>query len=276
MKTDAGPGNAGSWRGAGAEPLPGSGAEPLLGLSFADMDAFEAASWLAARCPDAPFGYVVTPNADHLVRLARRPELAVLYRDALLRLLDSRVVAGAARLLGLAVPPVATGSEVTALLLARHLSPGERITILGLRRDWLPGLVARCGLEAPAHFDPPMGLAGDPVAMRAAVDFVLAHPARFVFLSVGSPAQEMLAAAIRTTGRARGVGLCVGSSLAFLAGVVPRAPVWMQRAGLEWLHRLASDPRRLARRYLWDCPAVLPLLVRERLVRQGLVGIGGR
>ena len=259
MKTNAGPGDSGSWQGAGAEPL--------LGLSFADMDAAAAASWLAARSPSAPFGYVVTPNADHFVRLARSAELGVLYRDALLRLLDSRVVAGAARLLGLAAPHVATGSDVTALLLARHLRPSERITILGLRAEWLPGLVARCGLVAPAHFDPPMGLAADPAAMRAAVDFVLAHPARFVFFAVGSPAQEMLAAAVRATGRACGVGLCVGSSLAFLAGAVPRAPVWMQRAGLEWLYRLAGDPRRLARRYLWDCPAVLPLLVRERLSR---------
>ena len=51
--------------------------------------------WLAARPADAPFGYVVTPNADHLVRLQRQPELRPLYADAMLRLLDSRVVARA-------------------------------------------------------------------------------------------------------------------------------------------------------------------------------------
>ncbi len=75
----------------------------------------------------------------------------------------------------------------------------------------------------------------------------------------------MLAAAIARTGRATGTGLCIGASLEFLAGARPRAPVWMQHAGLEWLFRLTTDPRRLARRYLLDCPAILTLLLRERL-----------
>ena len=73
----------------------------LLGLDFADMDAAAAARWMAARPADAPFGYVVTPNADHFVRLAQDGSLAPLYAGALLRLLDSRVVGAAARLLRL-------------------------------------------------------------------------------------------------------------------------------------------------------------------------------
>jgi len=166
---------------------------------------------------------------------------------------------------GLPVPQVAPGSDLTALLLRRHLPPGERVTILGLSARWLPQLVARCGLTAPAHFDPPQGLEHDPAAMHAAVAFALAHPARLVFLAVGSPRQEMLAAAIQKTGQARGVGLCIGASLEFIAGVRPRAPLWMQHAGLEWLHRLGGHPCRMARRYLLDSPQILPLLLRERL-----------
>ena len=110
-----------------------------------------------------------------------------------------------------------------------------------------------------------MGFARDPAAMAAAVAFVLDHPARFVFLAVGSPAQERLAAAIAATGRARGVGLCIGAGLDFLAGAERRAPRWMREAGLEWLFRLATNPRRLWRRYLRDSPVVLRLLLRERL-----------
>jgi exopolysaccharide biosynthesis WecB/TagA/CpsF family protein len=241
----------------------------LLGLEFADMDAAMAADFLAQRRADMPFAAVVTPNADHLVRLHRRPELAPLYDDALLRLLDSRVVAGAARRLGLATPQVAPGSDLTTLLLTRHLAAGESITIIGLRTCDVPKLVRRCGLAWPAHHDPPQGFEHDPVALQAAVEFVVAHPARFIFLAVGSPRQEILAAAICASGRATGVGLCIGASLEFLAGRVSRAPVWMQRAGMEWLYRLVGDPRRLARRYLCDCPVVFPLLLRERLARGG-------
>ena len=236
----------------------------LLGLRFADMDAAAAASWLAARPPDAAFGYVVTPNADHLARLAGDPALAGIYDAALLRLLDSRVIAIAARLMGLEPPCAAPGSDLTEALLTVHLQPGERITIIGLRPRWLVPLMARFGLTPPAHFDPPMGFAVDPAAFRRAVDFACEHPARFTFLAVGSPQQERLAAAIAATGRARGVGLCIGASLDFLAGAERRAPVWMRHIGAEWLFRLGHDPARLARRYLLDSPRVLPLLPRER------------
>ena len=239
----------------------------LLGLDFAKCDAARAAAELASRPADAPFGYVVTPNADHLVRLARDASLAPLYRAALLCLLDSRVVQRAARLIGLPAPPVATGSDVTAALLRRHLMPGERVTIIGLRAHDLPALIAACDMAPPAHYDPPMGFDRDPTALQRTVELVLAHPARFVFLAVGSPRQERLAAAIAATGQARGVGLCIGAGLEFLTGGQPRAPRWVQQAGLEWLHRLQQSPARFARRYLLDDPPIFALLLRERLSR---------
>jgi N-acetylglucosaminyldiphosphoundecaprenol N-acetyl-beta-D-mannosaminyltransferase len=239
----------------------------LLGLEFADLDLAVTAELLAQRPACAPFGYVTTPNADHLVRLSRRPDLRPLYHGAMLRLLDSRVVALAARCCGLAAPPVVPGSDLVALLLSQHVARGEPVTIVGLSPRWLPALVARCGLVSLAHYDPPMGFARDPAALRTAVDFVLSHPARFVFLATGSPQQEMLAAAIGASGCACGVGLCVGAGLEFIAGAQPRAPEWMQHAGLEWLHRLCRNPQRLARRYLLDSPPIFPMLLKERMAK---------
>src|SRR5271165_5274252 len=204
----------------------------LLGLDFADLTAAAAAEAIATRPAGAPFGYVVTPNADHLVRLARDPELARIYRTAWMRLLDSRVVAAMATGCGLPVPRVATGSDLTSLLLTRYVPRREQITIIGMRTDWFSELVARYGLTQPFHYDPPMGFDSDPAAFRAAVSFIVSHPARFVFLAVGSPRQERLAAAVAATGRATGTGLCIGASLAFLAGDERRAPPWIQHGRL--------------------------------------------
>jgi exopolysaccharide biosynthesis WecB/TagA/CpsF family protein len=237
----------------------------LLGIDFADLATAEAAAVLAARPADTPFGYVVTPNADHLVRLERQPALMPLYSAAIMRLLDSRVVARAAQLLGLGAPAVTPGADLTAELLSRHLRPGERVTIIGMDPAMIPGLVQRCGIAAPAHHFPPMGFETDATAFDAAVRFVIDHPARFIFLAVGSPRQEQLAAAIQRSGQARGIGLCVGASLEFLAGGRPRAPRWVQMAGFEWLHRLIHDPYRLGRRYLIDNPPIFALLLRERM-----------
>ena len=235
----------------------------LLGLDFADLNLFQTAAWLSQRPPDDPFGYVVTPNADHLVRLNRHPGLTMLYDDAMLRLLDSRVVEKLARLLGLPVPPVTPGSDLTELLLRYHLRPGDKITIVGLHPQHLPALVRNCGIEPPAHYNPPKGFEHNTTELAAAVQFVLANPARFILLAIGCPRQEILAGAIQATNQATGIGLCIGASLDFLSGAANRAPVWMQQAGLEWLHRMASNPSRLARRYLRDSPAIVPLLLRE-------------
>ena len=238
----------------------------LLGLDFAATDLTETMDHLFDRPIDAPFGYVVTPNADHLVRLCGDPDLARVYDAAWLRVLDSRVVAGLASLCGLPVPPVLPGSDLSAHLLS--LLRGQRVTIIGLAPAFLPRLVDRFGLADPAHFDPPMNFDRDPAAFAATVQFALRNPARFTFLAVGSPRQEHLAAAIAATEGARGIGLCVGASLDFLSGARRRAPIWMRNLGLEWLHRLAVEPRRLARRYLVDSPAIIPLLLRERAERE--------
>jgi N-acetylglucosaminyldiphosphoundecaprenol N-acetyl-beta-D-mannosaminyltransferase len=237
----------------------------LLDLDFDNLDLGQAAAWIASRPAGAPFGYVVTPNADHLVRLHRNTRIRGLYRDAALCLLDSRVVGGLARLLGLPAPEVVPGSDLTAALLTHHLAPGERITIVGLSPSWLPALVARCGLAPPAHYDPPMGFDRDPAAFAATVAWVRANPARLVFLAVGSPRQEYLASTLAGHGDVTGTGLCIGASLEFLAGACRRAPPVLQRLGLEWLFRFAGNPRKLFRRYMIDSPTVIALLVKQRL-----------
>lgn len=236
----------------------------LLGLDFADARMEEVASRLAARPEATPFGYVVTPNADHLVRLSRDPSLLPVYRGALLCLMDSTVVARAARTLRMRVAQVVRGTDLTELLVTRHMSPGDRLTVIGMQPEFLPALRARCpGIEI-SHHNPPMGFDRDPAAFDAAVRFAVDHPARVTVFAVGMPRQEKLAAAVAETGQARGIGLCVGSALEFLAGAHRRAPVWMREAGLEWLFRLSREPKRLARRYLVECPPIFALLLREK------------
>jgi exopolysaccharide biosynthesis WecB/TagA/CpsF family protein len=91
-------------------------------------------------------------------------------------------------------------------------------------------------------------------------------PFRFCFLAVGSPQQEMLAALLRQRGIARGLALCIGASLNFLTGRERRAPLWMQRLSLEWLYRLARDPRRLWVRYLVRGPRIFGHLRQAQVV----------
>ena len=97
------------------------------------------------------------------------------------------------------------------------------------------------GSESPPYRDL------TPAETRAAIGRIRASGAGIVFIGLGCPRQERFAAA-----HAQAVGLpmlCVGAAFDFLAGVKRTAPRWMQRAGMEWLFRLVTEPRRLARRY---------------------------
>ncbi len=233
----------------------------LLGLSYNNINVHETVSRLLERSPGAPFAYVVTPNADHIARLRKKPGLVWLYEAAWLRLLDSHVIFNFSRLLGVATPQVATGTDVTALLLASLLA--QDVAIIGFSAAHLQALRMRCPNANFILHTPPMNLLQNPSAFAAARDFAVQTKARFTLIGLGSPLQEMLAQAIAAQPDATGVGLCIGAALEFCAGVKPRAPIWMQRAGLEWFHRFSRNPWRLSRRYLIDDPPVLLSLLGE-------------
>jgi exopolysaccharide biosynthesis WecB/TagA/CpsF family protein len=231
----------------------------LLGLEFDDCSLGAAVTQLLARPAGAPFAYVVTPNADHFSRLLRIPRLAMIYRESLLCLLDSQLIANIARLFRIERPRVVTGVALTAALLDRLA--GQRVAVIGMRRPDLAFLKIRYPEIEFVHHLPPMGLLDDPIAFRRARDFGVQAGTAFTFIALGSPVQELLAYAIVARRSATRVGLCVGAALEYCAGAKPRAPEWMQRAGLEWLHRLAHAPVALAGRYLLDDPPVLFALV---------------
>jgi len=235
----------------------------LLGLSFDNLTVPEAVTRLLERSPASPFVYVVTPNADHIARLSRVRELVPVYEEAWLCLLDSHVIANFARLFGVPAPKVSTGTDVTALLLSSLLI--QDVAIIGFNPLHLPALRERCPTTNFILHTPPMNLLKNPVAFAAARDFAVETKARFTLIGLGSPLQELLAQSIAAAPNATGIGLCIGGALEFCSGVAPRAPVWMQRAGLEWFHRLVRNPRRLARRYLIENPPVLFSLAYEGL-----------
>ena len=215
----------------------------------------------------SPYQYLVTPNVDHVVRLHRQagdmPDLSGVYRDADFCICDSKVLARLARWRGVALP-VVTGSDLTALLFEKVLRKGDRVAIVGGDEALSSSLRATFpSVEFVQHL-PPMGLAGNAEARRAAARFIADTKARFTFVCVGSPQQELIAAEVAKLGDARGLALCVGAALEFLTDRQKRAPALARQLGLEWAHRLLTNPRRLWRRYLVEGPAIFLLAYRWR------------
>ena len=249
----------------------------MRALWIDDYEVEEFAA-LAGQQPCEHYGYVVTPNVDHLIRYCADARLRALYDAAAFVLLDSRFLARWLALTRRQHLRVCPGSDLTLRLLEQASGSRERLVLVGATTAQAQALAARFRLHDLVHIDPPMGFITRPEQCeRCLGDIEAAAPFRYCFLAVGSPQQEEVAFRLQQRGRARGLALCVGASVNFLTGVERRAPPRLQRWGLEWLYRLLRNPRRLAARYLLRGPRIFWLLPQLQFKprRRSTGGAGG-
>lgn len=217
------------------------------------MQTLQRAKWMT---DSHSFRYIVTPNVDHILRIATDPQrFKPLYDASWLSVCDSRILEAMAKLSGLPLSAV-PGSDLTQQLFDNVITAKDTLTVIGADKSIVNQIKAMYGLVHVNHYMPPMGLRNKPDEIAACAKYVFENPARYVLICVGSPQQEMVAKACLDRGDCVGFGLCVGASLDFIGGRVKRAPKWMQAARLEWLHRLASEPKRLWKRYLLEGPKI--------------------
>ncbi|MGH3737277.1 MAG: WecB/TagA/CpsF family glycosyltransferase [Micromonosporaceae bacterium] len=247
----------------------------LGGVAFHPMREAEAVRYVIAALERGEGGTVVTPNVDILRQVRRDPAAGHLVRSASLVLADGMPVVWASHLARSPLPARVAGSDLIWSLCAAAAAAGRSIYLLGgapgapsVSQRAAESLVDRYpGLTVAGADSPPYGFDAQPEGVAPVVAAALAADPDIVFVGLGFPRQERLithlAAALPGTWF---VGC--GASLAFAAGEVRRAPRWMRRTGLEWLHRLASEPRRLFRRYVvHDLPYAARLLT-SALVRR--------
>lgn len=228
----------------------------FLGAPFDYLSEETAIDLISQSENTTPFRYLVTPNVDHVVRLKKNRELYKYYEGAWLSLCDSRPITGLAYLRSSHLPLV-TGSDLTAVLFASVIRKGDLVTLIAANEDIFHAMEAAYPSVRFRAIIPPQGVLNDRAALDACIDFVVSAESRFVFIAIGSPQSEKIAYELSLHPDARGVGFCVGASLEFIVGAKKRAPLWMRRFSLEWLHRLMLDPKRLWRRYFG---AVIPLV----------------
>jgi N-acetylglucosaminyldiphosphoundecaprenol N-acetyl-beta-D-mannosaminyltransferase len=212
---------------------------------------------------------VVTPNVDHIVKARRDPEFAAICRDAALVLADGVPVVWASRLLGTPLKEKVSGSDLFPRLCALAAGKGYGVFFLGGRPGAAALAAQRLRAEHPAlrvvgDCCPPMGFHDDPAWNERIERLVREARPDIHFGALGAPKQERWIHRHQAACRVP-VAIGIGASIEFAAGVVRRAPAWMQRAGLEWLWRLLLEPRRLWRRYLVEDPKFFWYVARQRL-----------
>lgn len=234
----------------------------FIGATFdplTPMQTLARAKWVT---PEHSFRFIVTPNVDHLVRLSKEPEVfKPLYEASWLSVCDSRILELMAAFSGIPLKAV-PGSDLTQQLFDNVITEEDVINVIGADEEIVEKVKSIYGLSKVNLHQPPMGMRRKPEAIAAAAKFIADHPARYTFICVGSPQQEMVAKACLERGDCVGLGLCVGASLDFLGGRTKRAPKWVQSIRMEWLFRLLSEPKRLWKRYLVEGPKIFGLWIK--------------
>jgi N-acetylglucosaminyldiphosphoundecaprenol N-acetyl-beta-D-mannosaminyltransferase len=239
-----------------------------IGRAWIDSLTFEQAIDEIERLVETGHGgSVFTPNVDHVVQLEAPENVAFreAYDDVALSLVDGQPLIWASYLLGSPLPEKVSGSDLIVPLVRRAAQKRWRVYFIG----GAPGVGAlaaqklkeMCDVDIVGIESPNVSREGHPVDGQVVIERMAAARPQLVFVAFGAPKQELfIQKALPAIRPAVAVG--VGAGFDFIAGKMRRAPRWMSRSGLEWLFRLAQEPRRLAKRYLLDDPKFASILYR--------------
>ena len=248
---------------------------------FVDGVRFDAAvesdvhRWVLDALQHGRGGLILTPNVD-IMRHLHAGRYESIAHAASIVVADGRPIVWASTLANSPLPERVTGSSLIRSLSVAAAREGHRIMLLGGHQGVAERAAAQLLIENPGldefhwHY-PPFGFDADDNAFQRVIEAVRSVAPDIIFIGLGFPRQEQVALRLLTEFPSTWLVGC-GGSIAMVAGDVSRAPKMLQALGLEWAHRLAQEPRRLARRYLIeDLPYAVGLLgraLRARVRRQ--------
>jgi exopolysaccharide biosynthesis WecB/TagA/CpsF family protein len=239
----------------------------ILGVPFHTLSLDGAVDRIEAMVNDGGSHYVVTPNVDFLVKTQRDADLRRILVCADLVLCDGKPIVWASHWLGGALPGRVAGSDLIPSLLQRAAERGWHIFLLGGSSEVAFDAAHRIGAAYPtlpvvSYFSPPYGPLHK-MDNGLIADRIRAAKPDIVLVCMGCPKQEKW---IWQNYASTGVPVMIGAgaTIDFLAGRMARAPLWMQKCGMEWLFRFLQEPKRLARRYADDLVHFFPAILLQR------------
>ena len=248
----------------------------LFGIDIDPLTMGETVSYISALLakPQQSCQFIVTPNVDHLVQLQTNAGLQLAYQQAALVVVDGKPVLWAANALGQQVPGTVPGSDLVPAIFDDALSKKTKIKVYLLGA--MPGVADRAKVEIHRQWpmievvgtlSPPFGFDKDEVVSQSICKNINESGATLMLIGLGAPKQELWIAQYAPYLMVN-VALCIGATIDFLAGEKARAPMWMRKVGLEWLHRVLTEPKRLARRYLIGAIIFPQMVFKEWLARR--------
>ncbi len=243
----------------------------IAGVGIDNMSMAEALFLVEELVRRRELSYIVTPNTDHIIKLQKDTEFQKIYREAACVLPDGMPLLWAGRFLRTPLKERVTGSDLVPRICERAAQKGYRLFFLGGR----PGAAQKAkerllGRFPPINiagvYAPPFGFERHPEENKKIEKIIREAAPDILLVGLGAPKQEKW---IYMHRKELGVpvSIGVGVTFEFIAGMVKRAPYWMQRSGMEWLWRLMMEPRRLWRRYLIEDMEFFRLILAQKVGR---------
>ncbi|MDX2096748.1 MAG: WecB/TagA/CpsF family glycosyltransferase [Leptolyngbyaceae cyanobacterium bins.59] len=218
-------------------------------------------------------GIVFTPNVDHLINLQTDSDFYRIYNTADYKICDSKILYYASMFLGSPVKEKISGSDFFPAFYQYHRR-NEKITLFLLggekgvadrARDAINRKVGR--RMVVGSYSPSFGFEKNEQECEEIIALINRSGATVLAVGVGAPKQEKWICKYKDRMPKVKILLAVGATLDFEAGHKPRAPQWVSEAGMEWLYRLMSEPKRLWKRYLVKDMPIFWLLLQQKLNR---------
>ncbi|MCA9408049.1 MAG: WecB/TagA/CpsF family glycosyltransferase, partial [Candidatus Omnitrophica bacterium] len=212
--------------------------------------------------------YVVTPNVDHLIKLREDEEFRRIYADSAIRIPDGMPLIWASRYLKTPLRQKVSGSDLVLEICKLSDYKGYRLFFLGgeppaaqLAKEKLETQfksIQICGV-----YSPPFGFEYDKAENQKIVQMIKEVKPDILLVGLGAPKQEKWINRYYKELEVP-VSIGVGITFGFISGMVKRAPIWMQKKGLEWLWRLLNEPKRLWKRYLLEDMRIFWLVFQQK------------
>lgn len=232
-------------------------AVPTIDLAGVELHAItqpQAVEYILGELDANRGGMLVTPNLDHLYRCVSDLSFAALVAEADLVVADGMPLVWAAKIQGTPLPARVAGSDLIWSLSEAAARRGKSIYLLG----GSPGTAEAAAKILSEKYEnlkvvgtccPELGFEENEREVAKIINELAQKRPDIIYVALGSPKQERLICRIRNS-LPKSWWLGVGISFSFVSGDVRRAPMWMQKTGLEWIHRLVQEPRRLFKRYV--------------------------
>lgn len=218
-------------------------------------------------------GLIVTPNVDHLIKLQSDRRFYEVYKDADWVFCDSRVILLFSKFLGSPIKELITGSDLFpdyCKEIASKKENNKKVFILGgTTNNILQKSITK--LNAYSDIDyivdgycPDFGFEDDPIIIDLIIEKIRNSNANVLAVGLGAPKQEKLIYKIKKRLPNIELYFAIGATINFISGDLNRAPIWMQKIGMEWFFRMCADPSRLLKRYLIDDIPVFWLILKQK------------